>query len=115
MAGMEKHASHGRIVEDFPRVPQAIIDRLAKHDTAKICDSMGGHGAMHYEIKPLDPGMRVIGSALTGTLMAPGPVEPKMRMQVDRVKVGGESAAMPAASRIAPSTMMPTAPLRRKK
>jgi 4-hydroxy-4-methyl-2-oxoglutarate aldolase len=71
MAGMEKHASHGRIVEDFPRVPQTIIDRISKHDTAKLCDSMGGHGAMHYEIKPLDPGMRVVGSALT-VLTKPG-------------------------------------------
>lgn len=71
MAGTEKHVIHGRIVEDVSRAPQRLIDRLAKHDTAKICDSMGGEGAMHYEIKPLEPGMRIIGSALT-VLTKPG-------------------------------------------
>jgi 4-hydroxy-4-methyl-2-oxoglutarate aldolase len=71
MAGTEKHVVHGRMVENVSRAPQQVIDRLARHDTAKICDSMGGEGAMHHEIKPLENDMRVIGSALT-VLTKPG-------------------------------------------
>ena len=61
---MEKHSLQGRVETKFERAPKALIERLAKHDTAKICDSMGGHGAMNYEIKPLENSMRVNGSAL---------------------------------------------------
>jgi 4-hydroxy-4-methyl-2-oxoglutarate aldolase len=67
---MEKHHLHGRI-EDFARAPAALIDRFRAHDTAKICDSMGGEGAMHHEIKPLETDMRFVGSALT-VLTKPG-------------------------------------------
>lgn len=68
---MEKHSLHGRVETKFERAPKALIERLAKHDTAKICNSMGGHGAMNYEIKPLENRMRLIGSAFT-VLTRPG-------------------------------------------
>jgi 4-hydroxy-4-methyl-2-oxoglutarate aldolase len=71
MAGMEKHSLHGRVETNFERAPKALIERLTKHETAKICDSMGGEGAMNYEIKPLENNMRVVGSALT-VLTRPG-------------------------------------------
>jgi 4-hydroxy-4-methyl-2-oxoglutarate aldolase len=71
MAGMEKHELHGKIVHDIARPPPSVVKRFARHDTAKLCDSMGGYGAMHYEIKPLEPGMRVLGAALT-VLTRPG-------------------------------------------
>src|SRR5262245_19380188 len=68
---MEKHSLHGRVETKFEGAPKSLIERLAKHDTAKICDSMGGHGAMQFDIKPLENKMRVIGSALT-VLTRPG-------------------------------------------
>lgn len=71
MAGTEKHALHGRIVTNFELPPQELVQRFAKHDTAKLVDSMGGFGAMHYEIKPLENNMRVLGTALT-VLTKPG-------------------------------------------
>ena len=71
MAGTEKHALHGRIVTNFERPPQKLVQRFAKHDTAKLVDSMGGFGAMDYEIKPLENNMRVLGTALT-VLTKPG-------------------------------------------
>lgn len=68
---MEKHNLHGKILTDFKRAPASLVDRFRIHDTAKICDSMGGYGAMDYEIKPLEKDMRIFGSALT-VLTRPG-------------------------------------------
>ena len=71
MSGTEKHTLHGRIVTKFERASPELVKRFDKHDTAKLVDSMGGHGAMHYEIKPLENNMRVLGTALT-VLTRPG-------------------------------------------
>lgn len=71
MAGTEKHALHGTIVRDFARPAPDLVSRFEQHDTAKLVDCMGGYGAMHYEIKPLENTMRVLGSALT-VLTRPG-------------------------------------------
>jgi 4-hydroxy-4-methyl-2-oxoglutarate aldolase len=71
MAGTEKHALHGQIVRTVERASADLLRRFEKHDTAKLVDSMAGHGAMHHEIKPLENGMRVLGSALT-VLTRPG-------------------------------------------
>jgi 4-hydroxy-4-methyl-2-oxoglutarate aldolase len=71
VSGTEKHTLHGRIVTKFERASPELVKRFDKHDTAKLVDSMGGHGAMHYEIKPLENNMRVLGTALT-VLTRPG-------------------------------------------
>ena len=71
MAGIERHALHGTIVRDFERPSPELIRRFEKHDTAKLVDSMGGYGAMHFEIKPLENHMRILGTALT-VLTRPG-------------------------------------------
>lgn len=68
---MERHHLHGAIVTERAPADPALIARLEAHDTAKICDSMGGYGAMHYTIKPLEPAMRGAGRALT-VLTRPG-------------------------------------------
>ncbi|GGE31830.1 methyltransferase [Agaricicola taiwanensis] len=68
---MEQHSLHGQTISDFKRAPQSLIERFKIHDTAKVCDSMGGYGAMEFEIKPLENNMRVFGSALT-VLTRPG-------------------------------------------
>ena len=71
MSGIEKHADHGTINTNVPRVAEDVLRRLARHDTAKISDTMGGNGVMHFEIKPISPEMRLCGSALT-VLTRPG-------------------------------------------
>lgn len=71
MAAHEKHDLHGRIGEPGPAPDRQLIERLAVHDTAKVVDSMGGHGAMSHEIKPLETDMRFVGPALT-VLTRPG-------------------------------------------
>src|ERR1035437_3981868 len=68
---LERHPSHGIINTDFPRLDPTIFKRLAQHDTAKVADSMAGHGVAHHEIKPLRHEMRVCGPALT-VLTRPG-------------------------------------------
>jgi 4-hydroxy-4-methyl-2-oxoglutarate aldolase len=62
---MEKHLLHGTIGADFERPPAALITQLARHETAKIADSMAGYGVAHHEIKPLRHDMRVCGPAVT--------------------------------------------------
>jgi regulator of RNase E activity RraA len=71
MAGIERHMLHGQIVRDVERPSPELIKRFEKHDTAKLVDSMGGYGAMHFEIKPLENHMRILGTALT-VLTRPG-------------------------------------------
>ena len=68
---MERHQWHGVTNADFPRPDPELIERLAKHDAAKIADAMAGYGVAHPEIKPLRPEMRVCGPALT-VLTRPG-------------------------------------------
>ena len=68
---MEKHALHGQVVQETSRPTAELLKRFERHDTAKICDSMGGYGAVDYEIKPLENNMRFVGAALT-VLTRPG-------------------------------------------
>ncbi|MEX2540590.1 MAG: hypothetical protein WD314_02245 [Trueperaceae bacterium] len=67
----EKHAVHGCERTEFDRPPRELIERLARHETAKVADSMGGYGVMHHEIKPLTPEMKIAGPAFT-VLTKPG-------------------------------------------
>lgn len=71
MSNYERHHLHGRVLTSFKRPAAELVAKLAKHDTAKVVDAMGGYGAMHYTIKPLTPEMRLAGSALT-VLTKPG-------------------------------------------
>jgi len=68
---MNKHLLHGKIITDINRAPKELIERFKKHDTCKIGDAMGRYGIMHYKIKPIMRGMRVVGSAVT-VLTKPG-------------------------------------------
>ena len=68
---MEKHALHGQVVQETSRPTAELLKRFERHDTAKICDSIGGYGAVDYEIKPLENNMRFVGAALT-VLTRPG-------------------------------------------
>jgi 4-hydroxy-4-methyl-2-oxoglutarate aldolase len=68
---VEKHAVHGKIVTDIRRPPKQVIEGFARHDTCKIGDAMAAQGLMNYTIKPISPGMRVWGPAVT-VLTRPG-------------------------------------------
>jgi regulator of RNase E activity RraA len=68
---MEKHMLHGVVVGDIERPPREVVDAFAAHDAAKVGDSMARHGIMHHLIKPISPGMRVLGTAVT-VLTRPG-------------------------------------------
>ncbi|MBC7224476.1 MAG: RraA family protein [Anaerolineae bacterium] len=54
-----------RIVADAPRAPEELVARFRGLGTGPICDALGRFGAMDWRIKPLGPGMRMAGSALT--------------------------------------------------
>ncbi|MBI4280412.1 MAG: RraA family protein [Armatimonadetes bacterium] len=62
---MEKHPLHGVIHSDIKRPPADIIKAFRRHDTAKIADAMARAGVMSHEIKPIQPGMKVCGPAVT--------------------------------------------------
>ena len=62
---MEKHQYHGVVNETFERPPSDLLRRFADLGTGQLADAMGEHNVMHRDIKPLSPGMRVVGPALT--------------------------------------------------
>ena len=45
--------------------PREIIDGFANILTGVVSDALGRSGALHYGIKPVVPGMKVCGPALT--------------------------------------------------
>jgi regulator of RNase E activity RraA len=54
-----------QIVSDVPRAPDELVARFRGLGTGPVCDALGRFAAMDYQIKPLDPGMQMVGSALT--------------------------------------------------
>jgi regulator of RNase E activity RraA len=68
---MEKHVLHGKIITEVKKPPMHIIEGFKKHDVCKIGDSMAGQGLMNYQIKPIAPKMRLVGTACT-VLTRPG-------------------------------------------
>ncbi|WP_299093861.1 RraA family protein [uncultured Metabacillus sp.] len=53
-----------------PLLSQEIIERAKKLNTTVISDALGCTGSMDYKVKPVSPGMRVVGTALTVELRA---------------------------------------------
>lgn len=47
------------------RLPDELIARLSRIDTATLSDAMGRHGAMSHRMRPLDISVKLAGSALT--------------------------------------------------
>lgn len=62
---------YGMVNEEIVRPDPAIVEQFRRHDVAKIGDAMAGHGIMHYEIKPIRLGMKIVGPAVT-VLTRPG-------------------------------------------
>ncbi|WP_147539324.1 4-carboxy-4-hydroxy-2-oxoadipate aldolase/oxaloacetate decarboxylase [Anaerotruncus rubiinfantis] len=48
-----------------PYLPDELVDRYTKQEVATVHEAMGKRGAMTHEIKPIVPGMRTCGRALT--------------------------------------------------
>ena len=53
------------IIRDFPRVPADIVKQAAEFQPAILADVAGRRGAMHGRIKPLQPRMKLAGTAIT--------------------------------------------------
>jgi 4-hydroxy-4-methyl-2-oxoglutarate aldolase len=49
----------------FARLSAADLAPFRKRSTSFVVDAMNGRGALEHAIKPLDPGSRLVGSALT--------------------------------------------------
>ncbi|HSD50224.1 MAG TPA: RraA family protein [Candidatus Methylomirabilis sp.] len=54
-----------RVKTKIERAPKALVHQFAKYPTGNIVDAMGRFGAMHHSVKPVGPGMKLAGSALT--------------------------------------------------
>jgi 4-hydroxy-4-methyl-2-oxoglutarate aldolase len=55
----------GEIITEFERPPSEVVDRLARLPIANISDAMNKHGVLHHEVRPLEPGTRACGPAVT--------------------------------------------------
>lgn len=52
-------------IVDIERAPAELIERYAQQSAATVYEAAGRVGAMSHDIRPLAPGMKVCGSALT--------------------------------------------------
>lgn len=55
----------GEIVRDLERPAEEVVARLARLPIANISDALNKHGVCHHELRPLEPGLRACGPALT--------------------------------------------------
>lgn len=53
------------IIKDFPRVSADVVRRAADLQPAILADVAGRRGALNGRIRPLHPGMKLAGTALT--------------------------------------------------
>jgi 4-hydroxy-4-methyl-2-oxoglutarate aldolase len=60
-----RYPGHGRIHKDFERPPADVTARLARLPIANVSDAMAKAGVLHADVKPLWPGLRACGPALT--------------------------------------------------
>jgi regulator of RNase E activity RraA len=54
-----------QIVSEVSRAPDELLARFRGLGTGPVCDALGRFAAIDYQIKPLDPQMELVGSALT--------------------------------------------------
>ncbi|MDO4564301.1 MAG: hypothetical protein Q4C04_01655 [Clostridia bacterium] len=62
---MNRHALHGIVHDAIERPPTEIVERFKAFSVATIARACRGNGLMHHEIKPLNPGIRICGPAVT--------------------------------------------------
>jgi 4-hydroxy-4-methyl-2-oxoglutarate aldolase len=68
---VEKHRYHGIVNAEIERPPAEAIAAFEGVDVAHVADAMGGYGVTHAAIKPITPGTRLLGPAVT-VLTTPG-------------------------------------------
>ena len=56
---------YGHINHRFERPPQSLVDQFSGIWTSTLADTMGRHGVMMPEIRPIFEGIRVLGTAFT--------------------------------------------------
>lgn len=54
-----------RVYVNVPRPAREIVEGFVGRSTCHICDAMNRFGAMDHRIKPVDPSMKMAGTALT--------------------------------------------------
>lgn len=81
---IKKHEMQGVIIKEIERPSYEIINRLKGLYTGIILDHLGKYGAMVTDIKPLSPGMKICGPAITSY----GPDLSVRRMAIDLAKAG---------------------------
>jgi regulator of RNase E activity RraA len=54
-----------RVKMNIERPPQELVNAFINIPTAVVCDANGRWGAMEYQIKPLNPKWRFVGTAIT--------------------------------------------------
>ncbi|MBN1152284.1 MAG: 4-carboxy-4-hydroxy-2-oxoadipate aldolase/oxaloacetate decarboxylase [Dehalococcoidia bacterium] len=54
-----------RVVHTTSRVPQNLVEQFRSLSSATVYEASGGQGALSSRIKPVDPGMKVCGPAVT--------------------------------------------------
>jgi len=59
-----------RVKTKIERAPKSLVEQFAKYPTGNIVDAMGRFGAMEAGVKPVGPGMKFAGSALTVRIRA---------------------------------------------
>ena len=59
-----------RVRTKIERAPKDLLEQFAKYPTGNIVDAMGRFGAMDPGVKPVGPGMKFAGSALTARIRA---------------------------------------------
>ena len=55
----------GEIRREFERPPEDVVARLGALPVANISDALAKRGVCHHELRPLQPGVRACGPALT--------------------------------------------------
>lgn len=53
------------IINNPEKVAEELLERARKLSASLLCDAMNSFGTMNYSIKPVKPGMKVLGTAMT--------------------------------------------------
>ena len=88
-----------RVITSVPRIPEEVLQRFAAYSSADLHEASGQAGAMHSSIKPVVPGLRLLGSALTVLGPASDDLTPHIAIHIAQkndvivVNAGGDSEA----------------------
>ncbi len=55
------------VIQSIPRLPAAVLEEIAKYPPATLHEAQGRRGAFDSRLKPIYPGMRLCGPAVTAS------------------------------------------------